>query len=294
MFQGSACRARQFFSLRWIPSCTATWSAILAHALAPTGWPGWEAYSCAALRARAACEIWPPDLVARRRLARTVKPRRATRAGSPDSSAAQCAASANVLAQSAIWQARHMVRLAVQFRTRGHPARASQAGQTSRATARRRSKCWDSLRGQPQPACIFGHTWRRYIPRPVQQHRRFETDTCVAIWRVLLDVFNEEAIVKTQPPGLWLPLKAKITEVGDAKVACKADIPRVPPSRKPQWIYASQIPNALKFTFGTRADTHCVGSQNPSGRTGCAASGSAHSCTALQLQTQWLKERQSA
>ena len=43
-------------------------------------------------------------------------------------------------------------------------------------------------------------------------------------------------MVKAQPIGLWLPKQARILEVGSCKIASKADVPRVPPSHKPQWI----------------------------------------------------------
>ena len=39
-----------------------------------------------------------------------------------------------------------------------------------------------------------------------------------------------------QPIGVWLPLHARIVAVGSTAVRGKADIPKVPPARKAQWI----------------------------------------------------------
>ena len=55
-------------------------------------------------------------------------------------------------------------------------------------------------------------------------------------WQSFLDSLSEKAIVIAQPAGLWLPLHAKVTKLGSSEVTCKANLPRVPPSHKSQWI----------------------------------------------------------
>ena len=47
---------------------------------------------------------------------------------------------------------------------------------------------------------------------------------------------DEKATVIAQPAGLWLPLKGKVTKLGSSDVTCEANLPRVPPSHKSQWI----------------------------------------------------------
>ena len=51
-------------------------------------------------------------------------------------------------------------------------------------------------------------------------------------WQSFLDSLDSQANVIAQPAGLWLPLGAKITKLGSSKIACKANLPRVPPSPK--------------------------------------------------------------
>ena len=45
-----------------------------------------------------------------------------------------------------------------------------------------------------------------------------------------------DAVVSRQPIGVWLPLHARIVAVGSTAVHGKADIFKVPPARKAQWI----------------------------------------------------------
>ena len=55
-------------------------------------------------------------------------------------------------------------------------------------------------------------------------------------WQGFLDSLNAEAIVSRQPIGVWLPMHARIVAVGSTDVQCQADIPRLPPAHKAQWI----------------------------------------------------------
>ena len=55
-------------------------------------------------------------------------------------------------------------------------------------------------------------------------------------WQPFLDSLNQEAVVSRQPIGVWLPLHARIVAVGSTAVHGKADIPKVPPAHKAQWI----------------------------------------------------------
>ena len=55
-------------------------------------------------------------------------------------------------------------------------------------------------------------------------------------WQPFLDSLNSDATVSRQPIGVWLPLHARIVAVGSTDVQSKADIPRVPPAHKAQWI----------------------------------------------------------
>ena len=55
-------------------------------------------------------------------------------------------------------------------------------------------------------------------------------------WQTFLDALDNEAVVRSKPAGMWLPLGAKLLEVGSIAITGKASVPRVPPSHKPQWV----------------------------------------------------------
>ena len=51
-------------------------------------------------------------------------------------------------------------------------------------------------------------------------------------WQSFLDALGPDATVQRQPVGLWMPLHARIVDVGSTQIHSKADIPRVPPAHK--------------------------------------------------------------
>ena len=55
-------------------------------------------------------------------------------------------------------------------------------------------------------------------------------------WLPFLDALNNEAIVSRQPLGVWLPLRARVINIGSIQVHSKTDIPKVPPGHKATWI----------------------------------------------------------
>ena len=58
-------------------------------------------------------------------------------------------------------------------------------------------------------------------------------------WQRFLDSLSPEAVVARQPTGLWIPPGSKLLEVGSIAVRSKQDVPRIPPSHKPQWVRLS-------------------------------------------------------
>ena len=55
-------------------------------------------------------------------------------------------------------------------------------------------------------------------------------------WQRFVDSLSPEAVVARQSTGLWIPVGAKLLEVGSVAVQSKHDVPRIPPSHKPQWV----------------------------------------------------------
>ena len=58
-------------------------------------------------------------------------------------------------------------------------------------------------------------------------------------WQHFLDALGPDAAVQRQPLGLWLPMHARVTDVGNMQVHSKADIPRVPAAHKATWVRIS-------------------------------------------------------
>ena len=58
-------------------------------------------------------------------------------------------------------------------------------------------------------------------------------------WQHFLDALGPNATVQRQPLGLWLPMHARITDVGNMQVHSKTDIPRVPTAHKATWVRIS-------------------------------------------------------
>ena len=71
-------------------------------------------------------------------------------------------------------------------------------------------------------------------------------------WQPFLDALNSEACVARQPLGVWLPLHARVMNIGATQVLSKADVPKVPPSNKPLGS-ASQTRAAQRSTYVTTA-----------------------------------------
>ena len=55
-------------------------------------------------------------------------------------------------------------------------------------------------------------------------------------WQRFVDSLTPDAVVSRRPAGLWIPAGSKLLEVGSVSVQSKQDVPRVPPSHKPQWV----------------------------------------------------------
>ena len=55
-------------------------------------------------------------------------------------------------------------------------------------------------------------------------------------WQPFLDALDPSAKVIAQPPGLWLPFKARVIAVGGTKVSSKMDLPKVPAAHKGTWV----------------------------------------------------------
>ena len=55
-------------------------------------------------------------------------------------------------------------------------------------------------------------------------------------WHTFLDALDDTATVRHRPAGMWLPLGAKLLEIGSITITGKQSVPRVPPSHKPQWV----------------------------------------------------------
>ena len=83
------------------------------------------------------------------------------------------------------------------------------------------------------PAC-------QAVPRTALQSLRSAVGTLKLIhphfWQPFLDALDDSAAVVAQPPGLWLPIKAKVIFAGKAPVKSKQDLPKVTAARKGTWI----------------------------------------------------------
>ena len=90
-------------------------------------------------------------------------------------------------------------------------------------------------------------------------------------WQNFLDALDERATVIAQPIGLWLPLGAKIAKLGSSDITCKANLPRVPPSHKSQWIRIYMVQSTPKCTYARKQSKHCSGWQTASRMIVCAA-----------------------
>ena len=64
-------------------------------------------------------------------------------------------------------------------------------------------------------------------------------------WQHFLDALGPDATVQRQPLGLWLPMQARITDMGNMQVHSKADIPRVPTAHKATWVRISDPSRSL-------------------------------------------------
>ena len=60
-------------------------------------------------------------------------------------------------------------------------------------------------------------------------------------WQPLLDCLDDSAKVTAHPPGLWLPIKARVTFAGNAKITCNQDLPKVTPAQKGVWISVADL-----------------------------------------------------
>ena len=62
-------------------------------------------------------------------------------------------------------------------------------------------------------------------------------------WQHFLDSLDNSARVIAQPPGLWLPIKARVIKAGGPTVTCKQDLLRAPHAHKGIWV---RISDALR------------------------------------------------
>ena len=73
-------------------------------------------------------------------------------------------------------------------------------------------------------------------------------------WRRFLDALSPDAVVQRQPLGMWLNTGSRLTEVGSQKIQCKADVPKVVSSAKPQWVRMSDpMSNEIHLRNESRA-----------------------------------------
>ena len=57
-------------------------------------------------------------------------------------------------------------------------------------------------------------------------------------WHRFLQCLSNEAVVTSEPSGLWLTPGARLLKIGAIKIQCKRDVPPIPPSQ-PQWVRLS-------------------------------------------------------
>ena len=55
-------------------------------------------------------------------------------------------------------------------------------------------------------------------------------------WQRFHDSLTADAVLAQPPAGLWLTPGSRLLEVGSIAVQSKQDVPRIPPSHKPQWV----------------------------------------------------------
>ena len=134
--------------------------------------------------------------------------------------------STSLLEESTLWREPYLVRMAV---LPCHTNSAPVARQTSKA-----------LRTAQSPSAL-------YTSRTTQRTGALPRATDVGYHQVLCTALqhecgpsscavSEDAVVVTRIPGLWLPLKGRITEVDHTHVASKKDLPPLPKSQKLQWV----------------------------------------------------------
>ena len=137
-------------------------------------------------------------------------------------------------------EAASFLRLLARARAAGTPAALSCVGAP---LERHHCRCRAASAGCHLPRCPLTRSLvlpvRAPCQRPLAACAAAASRRCRAPRRPTARDFRKKVRCKkiiAQPPGLWLPFKAKVIYAGNAEIACKADLPRVPPAHKGTWV----------------------------------------------------------
>ena len=98
-----------------------------------------------------------------------------------------------------------------------------------------------------------------------------------ASWTAFYEALDNTARLTRTPTGSWLPRNAQLLEVGALRVHSKADVPKVPPSHKHQWVRLAD-PSRQEI-HAKKVNSFCNGLASAllmSSRAVCAAHRSCH------------------
>ena len=93
---------------------------------------------------------------------------------------------------------------------------------------------WASSCGPPAPANTSGPAWRRY--KDLRSDKGTLRQVNARDWQGVRKSLAPHAMFAHQPAGLWVTPGSRLLEVGPIAVQRKQDVPRIPPSHKPQWV----------------------------------------------------------
>ena len=113
-------------------------------------------------------------------------------------------------------------------------------------------------------------------------------------WQRFVDSLTSDAVVGHQPAGLWITAGSQLLEVGAVSVQSKQDVPRVPPSHKPQMGAPCTAPTRNEIHLRNESRHALLWLSHASSMTSSAPCDSRPYCTAWQPQTPWQKATQWA